>query len=121
MGVERMLTNTASQDGKEVEISLPQDPGQAGKSQVASLKLKLSTFNVRSSTETGDKITRFSPFSAQCEGGNVDVLRGGWNDEWFDNLEGFPTAKHDDDPDSTARAYAIVAIDVAYTYNPDAF
>lgn len=118
-GVERMLTNTASQDGVACEISLPQDPGQAGKSQVASLKLKLATYNVRSSTETGDKITRFSPFSAQCEGGNVDILRGSWNEEWFDACEGFPTAKHDDDPDSTSRAFAIVAIDVSYVADWD--
>lgn len=120
-GVERFIKNNASQDGKEVEISLPQDPGQAGKSQVKSLTLMLSGYNVRSSTETGDKITRFGPFSAQCEAGNVDVLRGDWNDSWFTNLEGFPTAKHDDDADSTSRAFAVVAIDVGYNYNPDAF
>jgi predicted phage terminase large subunit-like protein len=110
-GVERFISNTASQDGREVEISLPQDPGQAGKSQVKSLTLMLSGYTVRSSTETGDKVTRFGPFSAQCEAGNVDVLRGEWNDKWFMNLEGFPAAKHDDDADSTSRAFAVVAID----------
>lgn len=114
-GVERFLRNTVSQDGRECEQSLPQDPGQAGKSQVKSLIGMLAGYNVRSSTETGDKITRFSPFSAQCEAGNVDILRGGWNDQWCDALEGFPTAKHDDDIDSTSRAFAIVAIDVSYT------
>lgn len=113
-GVERFILNNASQDGKEAQISLPQDPGQAGKSQVKSLTLMLSGYNVRSSTETGDKVTRFGPFSAQCEAGNVDVLRGEWNDKWFTNLEGFPVAKHDDDADSTSRAFAIVAIDRAY-------
>lgn len=116
-GVERLLKNTASQDGKACTISLPQDPGQAGKSQVANMKLALAGYNVRSSTETGDKITRFSPFSAQAEAGNVDVLRGEWNDRWFTALEGFPTAKHDDDPDSTSRAFDIVALPVGYAYD----
>jgi predicted phage terminase large subunit-like protein len=116
-GVERLLKNTASQDGKACTISLPQDPGQAGKSQVANMKLALAGYTVRSSTETGDKITRFSPFSAQAEAGNVDVLRGEWNERWFTALEGFPTAKHDDDADSTSRAFDIVALPIGYAYD----
>lgn len=113
-GVERLIKNTASRDGKACAISLPQDPGQAGKSQVANMKLALAGHNVRSSTETGDKITRFSPFSAQVEAGNVDVLRGAWNERWFTALEGFPSAKHDDDVDSTSRAFDIVALASRY-------
>lgn len=113
-GVERKIGNLASHDGKACLISLPQDPGQAGKSQVANLKLSLSGFNVRSSTETGDKVTRFSPFSAQAEGGNVDVLRGDWNSRWFSSLENFPMAKHDDDADSTSRAFDAVALGARY-------
>lgn len=104
-GVESMIKNTASQDGYECEISLPQDPGQAGKAQVTNLVKLLDGYTVRFSPETGDKITRFSPFSAQAEAGNVLVLRGAWNDEWFDELEGFPEAEKDDAVDSTSRAY----------------
>lgn len=108
-GVERFILNTASEDGRTVEISLPQDPGQAGKSQVAALIKMLAGYIVRSSTETGDKVTRFGPFSAQAEAGNVDVLRGEWNDKWFSCLEGFPVAKHDDEADCTSRAFEIVS------------
>jgi len=104
-GVERLVKNTAEQDGKDVAISLPQDPGQAGKSQVASMIRMLAGFNARSSPESGDKVTRFSPFSAQAEAGNVLVLRGAWNEAWFSALEGFPDATHDDDADSTSRAF----------------
>lgn len=117
-GVERFILNTASQDGKGTTISLPQDPGQAGKSQVKALTLMLSGYTVRSSTETGDKVTRFGPFSAQAEAGNVDVLRGDWNEHWFGALEAFPVAKHDDDADSTSRAFEIVAL--SKRYNIDA-
>jgi predicted phage terminase large subunit-like protein len=104
-GVEALIKNAASADGRLTDISLPQDPGQAGKSQVASLTKMLAGFNVRASPESGDKITRFSPFSAQAEAGNVLVLRGPWNDGWFTALEGFPEATHDDDADSTSRAF----------------
>lgn len=108
-GVERFILNTASDDGRHVEISLPQDPGQAGKSQVAAMIKMLAGYIVRSSTETGDKVTRFGPFSAQAEAGNVDVLRGGWTDGWFTALEGFPVAKHDDEADATSRAFEVVS------------
>lgn len=109
-GVERFIRNIASSDGFGVEVSLPQDPGQAGKSQVAQLVRMLSGYIVRSSPETGDKATRFGPFSAQAEAGNVDVLRGTWNDAWFTALEGFPVAKHDDEADATSRAFEIVSL-----------
>lgn len=39
----------------------------------------------------------------------IDVLRGPWNERWFIALEGFPPPisgrGHDDDADSTARAF----------------
>lgn len=104
-GVERMIKNTADADGVEVEVSLPQDPGQAGKSQVARLVTLLAGYRVRSTPETGDKITRFGGFSAQAEAGNVLVLRGAWNETWFTELEGFPEGAHDDDADATSRAF----------------
>jgi predicted phage terminase large subunit-like protein len=104
-GVESLIKNTAIQDGQGVYISLPQDPGQAGKSQIANLTRQLAGFDVHASPESGDKVTRFSGFSAQAEAGNVLVLRGSWNDEWFAALEGFPDAKHDDEADSTSRAF----------------
>lgn len=104
-GVRVLIKNTATQDGDGTEISLPQDPGQAGKDQKGNLALHMTGFNVRFSLESGDKVTRFSPFSAQAEAGNVKVLRGAWNEGWFSALEGFPEAKHDDDADSTSRAF----------------
>ncbi|HZZ87332.1 MAG TPA: phage terminase large subunit, partial [Caulobacteraceae bacterium] len=103
--VERLLANTAAEDGLSVEVALPQDPGQAGKSQAAALIRALEGYTVRATPESGDKVTRFGPFSAQAEAGNVYVLRGAWNEAWFAALEAFPTAPHDDDADATSRAF----------------
>jgi hypothetical protein len=53
-------------------------------------------------------VTRFGAFSAQAEGGNVVVLRGPRNEDWFTALESFPPPKntgHDDDADSTSEAF----------------
>ena len=106
-GVERLVQGTAQQDGVLVDVAIPQDPGQAGKAQKETLARLLNGYNVRFKPVTGDKITRFSPFSAQCEAGNVSVVRGPWNERWFMQLENFPpeTSGHDDDADSTSEAY----------------
>ena len=104
-GVRSLIRNTATQDGHEVMVSFPQDPGQAGKDQAQSIAAGMAGFNVRFSPESGDKTTRFGPFSAQAEAGNVMVVRGAWNEAWFTALEGFPDAVHDDAADSTSRAF----------------
>ena len=92
--VERLLLDTAAQDGKRVRIGFGQDPGQAGKSQAQHLVRALSGFTVNPASETGDKLTRFGPFSSQCRAGNVKILRGSWNEELFRVLEGFPDLAH---------------------------
>src|SRR3954466_1235261 len=94
--VERLIKNTASEDGTGTDISVPQDPGQSGKSQGLAFVRLLEGYTVRVSTEAKGtngapaKVTRFGPFSAQAEAGNVYVLRGSWNEDWFAALEAFP-------------------------------
>lgn len=108
--VERRVHNLATQDGYGCKVAIPQDPGQAGKAQVAAMVRMLAGYTVDFSPETGDKVTRFAPFSAQAEAGNVLVLRGAWNDHFFSMLEGLPELPHaDDHSDATARAFSVVA------------
>jgi predicted phage terminase large subunit-like protein len=102
--VERLLLNTATQDGKRVRIGFGQDPGQAGKSQALHLVRALSAFTVQPATESGDKLTRFGQFSAQCSAGNVKFRRGPWNEDLFRVLEGFPDLAHDDEVDACSGA-----------------
>lgn len=99
------LKATASKDGKQVRISLPQDPGQAGKSQVKHLTTKLDGYPVGASPESGDKVTRADPFAAQVNVGNVLVLRAPWNAELENEMRVFPNGKNDDQVDALSRAY----------------
>lgn len=103
-GVERLIVNTASQDGLECRISLPQDPGQAGKAQASYLVQKLAGYNVTTSTESGDKVTRASPMAAQAEAGNIDILEGEWNDTFLNELSVFPAGSKDQ-TDAASRAF----------------
>jgi predicted phage terminase large subunit-like protein len=102
--VEKLLLSIATQDGKLVRIGFGQDPGQAGKSQALHLVRALSGFTVTPSPESGDKLTRFGPFSSQCRAGNVSILRGPWNETLFHILEGFPDLAHDDEVDACSGA-----------------
>lgn len=104
-GVEKRITQTAELDGKSVAIRLPQDPGQAGKSQAKNFITKLSGFNVKAETVSGDKVTRAQPFAAQVNVGNVKMLRGDWNKAFIEELRNFPNGKHDDQVDAGSDAF----------------
>src|SRR5712671_2798704 len=94
----------AAQDGKRVEVGVRPRSGAGGKSQAQHLVRALSGFTVKPATESGDKLTRFGPFSAQCRAGNVKIPRGPWNDDLFRVLEGFPELAHDDEVDACSGA-----------------
>jgi predicted phage terminase large subunit-like protein len=114
-GVERAIVNTATQDGRTATVSLPQDPGQAGKAQAQHLTRKLSGYSVVVTPETGDKATRAAPVASQINVGNVLMLRAPWNRPFLDELAGFPSATKDDQVDALSRAFGMIgdgALDV---------
>ncbi len=102
---EAMIVNTAAQDGKFVEIDLPQDPGAAGKIQARSLIAALVGYNAHCSPESGDKVQRSMPVAAQAEAGNVSIVRGEWNNAFLDEIEMFP-AGYKDQVDALSRAFS---------------
>jgi predicted phage terminase large subunit-like protein len=106
--VERLIFNTAGQDGRKVTIGLPQDPGQAGKAQVAYFAKLLHGYPIESSPETGDKATRAAPVASQVNVGNVDVVAGPWNRSFLDELAAFPSGATKDQVDALSRGYAML-------------
>jgi predicted phage terminase large subunit-like protein len=108
--VERAIVNTAHQDGHRVKISLPQDPGQAGKGQVLYYTRVLSGFNMEATPETGDKATRAAPVVSQCNNGNLSIVEGVWNRAFLEELTSFPSGAHDDQVDALSRAFSVVGL-----------
>jgi len=107
--VEGAIVNTAEVDGRGVEVHLSQDPGSAGKFEADYYIRKLSGYVVKAAPETGDKVSRAQPFSAQVEAGNVSMVRGPWNEPYLQILEAFPTnGVHDDDVDASSGAFAVM-------------
>ena len=110
--VRKLIMQTAKADRLEYglhTITLPQDPGQAGKDQAATYIKALAGYKVRTAPVTGSKIVRAVPFSSQWQGGNVLLLAGDWNKEYLQELEGFPDALHDDMVDASSDAFKNVA------------
>lgn len=91
-------------DGTRVKQSLPQDPGQAGKTQALHLTRMLAGYSVHTSPESGDKVQRAEPLASQVNVGNVLMLRGAWNDELINEMRLFPNGTHDDQVDALSRA-----------------
>ncbi|MEL7299359.1 MAG: phage terminase large subunit [Pseudomonadota bacterium] len=115
----RYIVATAEEDSKDVRISYPQDPGQAGKDQAASIAKDLSGYSFTSSPESGDKAVRAEPLAAQAEAGNLDILRGSWNAAYVDELCAFPFGEFADQVDASSRAFNELA--GGSTYNSAAW
>lgn len=103
--VRKLIKTTAEVDGKDVEISLPQDPGQAGKVQARDMVAMLAGWKARAEPETGDKTTRAEPFSVQCEAGNVYLIAADWNESYLDELCLFPGGSFKDQVDASSGAF----------------
>jgi len=103
--IEELVKATAAYDTTRVSVKSQQDPGSAGVSEAEHFTKMLVGYDVHTETMPKDKITRAKPVSAQCEAGNVFVLRAPWNDEFFKELEGFPEGKHDDQVDVLSGAF----------------
>jgi predicted phage terminase large subunit-like protein len=105
LNVERFVRNTATQDGFNTIVCVEQDPGSAGVADVDNYVRLLAGFNIRIRKPSKDKVTRALPVSAQCEHGNIRILRGEWNDSFLNELENFPDASHDDQVDALSGAF----------------
>ncbi|MCY3784597.1 MAG: phage terminase large subunit [Chloroflexi bacterium] len=103
--IERTLRTTAETDGHGITQDLPQDPGQAGKSQVQHLVRMLAPYEARYSPESGDKTERAKGLSAQAEARNVYLVRGAWNRAFIEEAALFPNSDYKDQVDGASRSF----------------
>lgn len=112
--VKSAVLNLASQDGYGVEISIPQDPGQAGKGQVEAYVPDLAGYVVHISPTSKDKVTRAGPASVQAEHGNIRLVQGRWNEAFLEEANNFEAgALHDDQIDSLSDGVRILSVPMA--------
>lgn len=107
--IANLIVATANHDGPDTVVGLPQDPGQAGKQQIAWLTQRLAGYRVRASPETGSKLVRATPAAAAIDAGCLSLLRGSWNRNFLDEIRDFPQGRKDDQVDALSRAVALAA------------
>ena len=106
--VTALILATAQQDGCEVTVGLPQDPGQAGKAQVRSLTRTLAGFRVVATPESGSKLSRAAPVASQVEAGLVKAVQAEWTRAFLEELADFPNGSKDDQVDALSRAFSML-------------
>lgn len=104
--VDANILRCAKEDGYGIEISIPQDPGQAGKHQVTSFAKLLMGYKAFFSPESGAKEDRARPLASQAEGQNLYLVKGKWNNTFIREATVFPVGKWVDQVDAGSRAYA---------------
>lgn len=87
-----------------IKTYVEQPPGLAKESTDAVIKL-LAGFSAYADVVRGDKTERAEPFKAQCEAGNVKLVRAEWNRKFLDELCAFPAGKNDDQVDGGSGAF----------------
>ena len=108
--VQNTIRSTSQQDRLNFpniaySVGIEQDPAQAGKVEVDLYRRLLSGFNVKIYAARQNKITRASGLSSLAENGNFYILDSEWNEDYINQLVGFPDASHDDDVDASSGAF----------------
>lgn len=106
---EKVIKQTAELDrekyGAEVQVWMEQEPGSGGKESAENSVLNLSGFAVHAEAVTGSKDVRLQPFEAQCEAGNVKLVRAAWNAAYIDELCAIPNGAFRDMSDASGGAF----------------
>lgn len=113
--LEQFIRDQHSADAREVEWSLPEDPG-TGKNYADYIRRECTAGRfVTSSPEVKDKVTRAKPVSGQAQLHNfVIVKHPGW-EAALQELVDFPYGEHDDIMDAISRAFAAVVAEPVRT------
>jgi len=100
----------AERDGPRVCQWIEREAGIGGSDRTADLIRTLAGFPVRAEPATGSKEIRAEPFAAQCEAGNVKIVRAAWTKAYIDELLAFPRGAHDDQVDASSGAFNKLAV-----------
>jgi len=104
--VELTLQGIAIRDGKGIPIRIPQDPAQAGKSQVFQMITKLLVgWTVFAKVSSGSKLARAGGWIAQARVGNVYLVNGPWVAQFLKEAKMFPRGKADDYIDTVSAGF----------------
>jgi len=87
--VQRTIEETGLKDGKNVIVGIPQDVGGAGKDAMETSRGSLMRrgLNVMVNRANKSKAIRFESVSIAAQNGQIKIVRGDWNKDFFEELE----------------------------------
>jgi predicted phage terminase large subunit-like protein len=100
-----LLLETAKNDGRDVTITIPQDPGEAGKTLARTRVTSLAGYQVSIVRPQGEKSIRATAFSSQWQASNVLVIAGQWVNAYLEEMHNFPSGANDDQVDASSDAF----------------
>lgn len=107
--VEKLIFQTAIDDGQQTTITLPLDPGATASAYCRDLAKRLADmgFHVKLIRPEKSKMQRFLPFASAAEARFVNVVKADWTDAFFTELEtmDFSNKFHDDQADACSDAF----------------
>ena len=107
--VQKKIMETAKNDGRNIPVGIPLDPGAQGvvAYETWAKPLILGGHIVKKLKTRKGKLERFMGFANASENGLVKIVRGDWNDEFFAQLELFDGSgkTKDDIVDSCSDSY----------------
>ena len=98
-----------SQFWENYSIWQEQEPGSGGKESAENTARNLAGFAIHTERVTGEKESRWEPWEAQLEAGNVRLVRGDWNQAYIDEHCAAPNGKYKDQIDASAGAFMKLA------------
>lgn len=110
-GVDALILSTAQADGKACPQREEKDPGAGGKVVIAARTKLLVGYDYGFNALGANKVIRAKPLRAQCEAGNVHLVRGPWNEAFVSELCNFPTGTYDDQVDGASCAFNAILLE----------
>lgn len=116
-GVDALMQQTATSDGRSCMQREEKEGGASGAAVVAARAKLLKGVDYAAVPISGDKVTRARPFRAQCEAGNVFLVRTGdvatdaWIEPYIQELCDFPAGSNDDQVDGSSCAYNTLVVE----------
>lgn len=105
---EQVMKQTSEVDRQRyghVTTWMEEEGGSGGKESAEASVRALAGFAVRCERVTGSKEVRAEPLAAQCEAGNVLLVRGNWNGAFIDEITAFPNGTNDDQVDGASGSF----------------
>lgn len=112
-GVEDLLAVTKEVDGPGIPVRVEMEGGSSGKIVIDNYRRNIFVgHDFDGKSVSVSKEVRANPVSRAAEAGNIRIVRGSWNQAYFDELQGFsPECDHDDQVDATSGAFAYLSLE----------